>query len=214
MDYDLNNHESVASMIIRRQFQSQAIALGYSVRHEVIVCGGRIDMVLGNGDVINQTMSSHSMTGIELKISLSDLKNQWETGKNFYNFHYNYLLIPNDIAYSALKYVNSNIKYGHVGVIVYDVNGMLHVERIASYYEPSDFMLYENVKKVEHALNETQKTLYYVYDSMMAMLTEASYNDDYDWDIYYPFIKKTVHMRWQPGEDTNYDDFLKEEVSV
>jgi len=200
MNYNLKNNESDYSIIIRRQFEAQAVGLGFSVWHEVGVCGGRIDMVLGmgKGNVEEQTMVPATMTGIELKISLSDLKNKFERGKNFYSFHYNYLLIPNDIAYSAMRYVKSRTDYNHIGVIVFDENCILHVERFASYYEPK--VPHDYVREYEKSMNDRGKTDYPVMDSIRFLLAQALYSDYNKAIVYFPLLHKKEVSIFKMGE--------------
>lgn len=89
-----------------------------------------IDFVVGLPDKDGNIMC-FTGTGVELKTSMSDLKNS-AYGKNFSAFMFNYLLVPEGISARAAKYMDTNGGYEHVGLLVLCDDGQLIMQKEAT----------------------------------------------------------------------------------
>lgn len=173
MNYRLPKNESVDTWLARYQFKAKVESHGFGTIDERHVPGGIIDFVVGLA-TRDKRIYFNTMAGVELKVDYYDLINTHNTGKNFFSFHFNYLLIPYDIAYQSVKYMKSKMEYDHVGILVYDENMAITVERYAKFYVPTD-KFYRNLETWENdSLNMPDTTAVEVYDSVKSLLCYAA----------------------------------------
>jgi len=85
----------------------------------------------------DDTNKAIGSTGVEAKATINDLKNS-PYGKNFYSFHYNYLLVPADICYKAQQYLKAHKTYKHVGLIQVSDEGAVDIVKKAKWYNLKD----------------------------------------------------------------------------
>lgn len=92
-------------------------AHGAEVHYEVQCGTGVIDFVVGDGDGTDEhRMYYEGMTGVELKSTMNDFRT-WN-GLNVNAYPYTYILVPEKIAYSAMKRLERFEELRHVGLIV------------------------------------------------------------------------------------------------
>lgn len=205
MIYFNNKSESIDTVVIRHQLHAISRAIGFKIWEEVTVDGcHRIDYVLGVPADEN-SMRTSSLTGIELKVMLNDLKNNINggSGKNVFSFFYNYFLVPEDIAYHANKYILSVAEYEHVGILVYNKYGEIILDRPASFYQPTDEQAaYPEFKK------SNAKKLGTVIDSVTGLLSQAAFDDDVETMNYHSFITGK-DGKYQYVDKSKYIDICK-----
>ena len=128
-------------------------------------CGtGTIDFVVGDKAKGNAIYYC-GMTGVELKTSMNDMRT-WN-GLNVKAYPYNYLLVPEKIAYSAFRRMEQySDEFDHVGLLVLEEEDYtLNLFKQAKFIVPSDRNT-ELMKRIRSNVDEYAD----YYDSVAYML--------------------------------------------
>ena len=97
----------------------------------------KIDFVVGKS-AGNGEMYIQGMTGVELKTSMSNLCAGG--GLNIKSFPYNYILVPEYMAYAAIKYMMQNEKrFWHVGLLVLREDYSFVICKYAEFINPNPY---------------------------------------------------------------------------
>jgi len=129
-------------------FMAVMRALGMTCFYEQRIGTGTIDFVVGQ-NAGDSRMYYDGMTGVELKATMNDLRTG--NGLNVRAFPFNYVLVPEKIAYSAVKYMEKYPKdFRHVGLLVLMDDYTLDIHRYASPVMPeSNKELMQQINKAE-----------------------------------------------------------------
>ena len=142
--YQTKYNKSIRSMTAEYQFRSIIRTMGGKYLYEYSFMKhphsglAVVDFVVGiSGKGQDEDfITINSMTGVELKTTIGDLRSGY--GINFNSFRFNYLLVPADIAFSAIQFMKSKIEFNHVGILVIQEDGLLCMERSASVVRSDD----------------------------------------------------------------------------
>lgn len=109
-------NKSDETIVLEKLFIGIMRAYGMEVFYEYQCGTGTIDFVVGFHSHKPGYMYHEGMTGVELKSSMSDFRTG--NGLNIKTFPFTYMLVPERIAYSAIKHMEKNVEFNHVGLLV------------------------------------------------------------------------------------------------
>lgn len=126
------------TIAVEKVFIGICRAVGMEIFYEYACGTGTVDFVVGiSADKDERSMYYAGQTGVELKTSMNDLRT-WN-GLNIRAFPYNYILVPENIAYSAMRHMERyNKEFKHVGLIVLMDDYSLVVQRYATPIMPKE----------------------------------------------------------------------------
>ena len=129
-------NKSEETIRVEQLFMAIMHTLNMAVCYEWKCGNGTIDFVVGT-DAGKGKIYWEGMTGVELKTTMNDLRTG--NGLNVRAFPFNYLLVPEKIAYSAVKYMERYSGYfGHVGLLVLMDDYTLDIHRPATVILPDE----------------------------------------------------------------------------
>lgn len=159
--FEIKGNKSTNTIICESMLRGIAHMNCFACWPEVSVDKGKIDFVLGraDGEDINR-MHMDSATGIELKVSWSDFCSG--NGRHVFSYHYNYFLVPEEMVYKVQKYIEKNVEYDHVGILVVTDEYTLEIARYAKFIPFSN----RSDQRLKDYENDT-----YIIDGVTQMLT-------------------------------------------
>ena len=136
-------NKSDKTIMLEKLFIAIMRANNMQVFYEYACGTGVIDFVVGLPGEKPDRMKWSGMTGVELKSSMADFRTG--NGLNIYAYPYTYILVPEDIAYSAIKHMQQDTKFDHVGVLVLKDDYTLEIHKHAKFKE--DLWFYSEMDK-------------------------------------------------------------------